>query len=663
MAMLLFALLVVQNTNAQNLILNPGFEQGTIPTSSDQVSYATSWGRGCAGFYCSTCTNNFALGSPDLFDSRATMCDNVTAANNVTVPLSKWANRNVRTSGTYRYVGFSGTGNISGNQYYGESVLGTLSQNPGANCTYNISFWASAIDGYSSGCPITITPKTPSPNNKIEAVLRKSGNCTTEKVIFVSSSVTQLTWTQFSGTFTLTAAEAAVGYDRIEFRLNNQWSNDNATNSHIVFLDDVDLSPTALTPSITGPTKFCDGSPLTFTGSLTAGTSTNYYWGIEPCTSAGVVTGSPIWSNWYTGTPGTFTFPSTLGLPCGAYYKIKLAVANGCYGWIETAVIIQLNCLPTVVSAGPDETICWGSCVQLTGHGGKKFTWWDWYQGSTLLPYSIDPSGNPNPITVCPETTTTYCLVASNTNTGCTASDCKVITVENNNPAFSIVTNPSNPSYLQVTATPTITTGQPAGFGYMWFIDELNSSGTPVYSVSSSTSTVIPCWWPGNGAPTAFPGFNGLTQTTSSTCTPAIGMFKYNTSYRITRGTWSTNCPWAQVSYTLVYNKNGEWVFEEDNKAPDMSSAASLSIKENEQNQLSISPNPANDKVKIAVHTSTTGELKVTDLSGRVVFSSSLKSGDATIELLVGDYSPGTYMVQIVEDNNVQSTQKLIITE
>lgn len=635
-------------THAQNLILNPDFEVGTIPTANNQVGYATNWANGCAKF------NSSSPGSPDLFDARSTVCDPYITANNIRVPLNKWANRNVRTAGTNRYVGFSSSGNANGLQYYGESVLGTLSQTLTANCTYSISFWASAIDGYDLVCYGSPTYMTPSTSNKMEVVLRKSGDCTTNKIVYTSSSITVQNWVQFTSSFTLTAAEAAAGYDRIEFRMNNNWGPD-ATKSHIVFLDDVSLSFTPMVPAVTGPTAFCDGAPLTFTGSLTGGASSSYYWDIEPCDAAGTVTGPLIWSNWYTGTPGVFTFPNDLGLPCNAYYKVKLAVSNGCTYWIETFTIIHINCNPTA-NAGADQTICYGTCATLGDPTHVRGISWNWSNGATT-----------QQITPCPQVTTTYTLTTTSTSSGCSSTDNVTITVLNNKPDFSITGTPTNPSYMTVSATPMITSGTPTGFHHMWIIDELDASGSVLQTVNSSDPGIGSCWW-------TFPGaevFDGLDATGStfglnSSCLPAQGKFKYNTRYRFTRGTWSDACGWQQFSAEVDLEKSGSGIHvTEDVKAPDMSRYMYdyLNASAPATKTFSVYPNPASDvlMVEYPLPDKTTGELQLTDLTGKVLQTVVLEAGTVRAQFNVGRLANGTYLVRLVASGQPMTTAKVIV--
>lgn len=221
---------VTMAVNAQNLVQNPGFETGAIPTGENQVALATGWNNNCGRNYASNIPSGLP-GSPDLFDTRSTNCL-------YGIPSNKWGIRPTRAGG-YRYVGFSGASTANGPAYYGETVEGALAGPLGAS-TYEVSFWASAVDGIKYQCNQQITGVPPDPQNKIEVVLRKGNNCSTGKSIFVSGSITSGNWQYFSGKFTLSAADAGAGYDRLELRLT-QVAPSSGKTFHIVYLDDVSL--------------------------------------------------------------------------------------------------------------------------------------------------------------------------------------------------------------------------------------------------------------------------------------------------------------------------------------------------------------------------------------------------------------------------------------
>ena len=307
----------------QNLIQNPGFEVGQIPTMHDQVPYATGWYKNCGP--------TTPGGTPDLFDSRSPHCL-------YGIPSNKWGNRSERTGG-YRYVGFSGTAV--------ESVKGTLASAL-SSCTYTIEFWASAVDGIRYECPKPLTATPPNPNNRIEVVLRKGNDCTTGKVVHATSPVTVGAWQHFTGQFTLTAAEASAAYDRIEFRLApTQLSS---TTLNIVYLDDVSLVVTGqptLTSDFQLTTVWVDGSsPVFITATMAPlALGANFWWKVEEVDASGGALQGTVMENpvlWW-GDPLTNVFRGYAAPPNmagrfwpGHRYRITRGVWSPCVPWLQT---------------------------------------------------------------------------------------------------------------------------------------------------------------------------------------------------------------------------------------------------------------------------------------------------------------------------------------
>jgi len=217
-----------QIPSGANLINNPGFENGTPPTGQGEITKATDWASNCGTV------------AADLFDS--TVSTTSWPLCQVSVP-NKWGSR--APHGGYRYVGI-GTDVLDA---YGASVTGTLALCLGAG-TYTVDFFASMIDRNTvrptRSLPSCSDPGDtdckPSPFNIVQVVLRKGADCTMEKVVYSTpSSVTIKAWTHYQGTFLLTGADAALGYNRIEFRLTRAtsvWPH----YYHDVYLDDVQLA-------------------------------------------------------------------------------------------------------------------------------------------------------------------------------------------------------------------------------------------------------------------------------------------------------------------------------------------------------------------------------------------------------------------------------------
>jgi gliding motility-associated-like protein len=114
-------------------------------------------------------------------------------------------------------------------------------------------------------------------------------------------------------------------------------------------IDNVKICPYTSSSSIslTGDTSFCKGTPLTFTGKATGG-STQTMWELMQCNSQGTITANGYtWSSgWLNSPPGAYTFPATVNPPCDNYYRVKFSVKDGgaCFGSSETSKIIHLDC-------------------------------------------------------------------------------------------------------------------------------------------------------------------------------------------------------------------------------------------------------------------------------------------------------------------------------
>ncbi len=330
-------LLCMQSYAQTNLIRNPGFEQGTIPASNLLYLYALNFRNNVPNWVegCSELPSNG--NTPDILTLGASDCRASIPSSDHTTSLPS------RLAGTNRYV-YCG---YSSNLGFGESVLGELTQTLTAG-TYNISFYGSKVQGksycgWNGGIPATYPATTP--GAIVEVVLRNSANgCNSESVIWTSSTITNMGgWQQLSGSFVIDCDKAAKNYNRIEFRIKTPSS------SNGFFIDDVSLTKVNLTPVITGPDDFCESAPVYFLGSLSPGVSSlAYLWEIQECNSTGnTLIGSPLYSMWFNGTPSGFTFPSSLNLQCGKYYRVKLAPSNNVScEWVERTRVIKINCDP-----------------------------------------------------------------------------------------------------------------------------------------------------------------------------------------------------------------------------------------------------------------------------------------------------------------------------
>ena len=328
-----------QIPSGANLINNPGFENGTPPTGQGEITKATDWASNCGTV------------AADLFDS--TVSTTSWPLCQVGVP-NKWGSR--APHGGHRYVGI-GTDVLDA---YGASETGTLAVCLGAGA-YTVDFWASMIDRNTvrptRSLPSCSDPGDtdckPSPFNIVQAVLRKDADCTMEKVIYSTpSSVTIKAWTHYQGTFLLTAADAALGYNRIEFRLTKAtsvWEH----YYHDVFLDDVQLACSSRSSASAGFTLFvpphpsfaCFATPIAINAcavckwrvcEVAAGGKevACMWWGTESC--AGVhdflISYLPPDAYWY--------YPFSKGHT----YRITLYVKTSCSGgWVSSSKTVFVS--------------------------------------------------------------------------------------------------------------------------------------------------------------------------------------------------------------------------------------------------------------------------------------------------------------------------------
>lgn len=261
--LILAVILLATNRNIfgqTNLILNPGFEDGSIPSNPSGIAYnlATHWGEIGFPYYYPNGDPNPSVNTcnsytSDLLDTRSSNCQ-------VKVPKNDWGNLNVRSSGN-RYVSFSG-GNwepvpsTNPTKYrfkFGETISGKFDGTIQYGCPYTISFWAANTTKVIGNCTQSGGQLKPglSNYNKIDVVLRKSSTSTADCkdyiVVWTSPNITSTSWTQFTGTFSITYADFLKGYDRIDFRFTTIPENQRTVNTKInasrrIYLDDVSLT-------------------------------------------------------------------------------------------------------------------------------------------------------------------------------------------------------------------------------------------------------------------------------------------------------------------------------------------------------------------------------------------------------------------------------------
>ncbi len=444
------------------------------------------------------------------------------------------------------------------------------------------------------------------------------------------------------------------------------------------YIDDLKIfdncNPHKLIPIITCNTTFCQGAPINVTGTNTGNTTAAaHYWEIVECLSDGsTVSNGYVYSAWPTGSLGNFQFSNSLA--CNKYYRIKLALKNmtECLPWAETTKVIYVACNPTPTITG-NNNICLGSSTTLCVND-------DYFQPSNTYTLTWGPKkNNVNCITVTPTLSGqfNYNVTVTNTITGCIGQGSYVVNVNKNDPTFSYSVNTSAPSYNVISARGNdLTAASVSGFGEQWFIDEINpTTGANIQSTYPQNPN---CWWV---FPTTnyFTGFNNLSGSMTVDCItgPQLGRFNKTKTYRITRGTWNSSCPWAQSSSTIspqmlrTSNNTITGTSVMDNTT-DYSNARSLfnTAKNNNSTlngKLTLFPNPSNGLLNINFENAlnTTYNIEVFDVFGKLIYKNEILNitgykFNAEINLTNLNLSNGLYLINVNSDNQ-KTSQRVVI--
>jgi hypothetical protein len=147
-------------------------------------------------------------------------------------------------------------------------------------------------------------------------------------------------------------------------------------------------------------------------------------------------------------------------------YTVTGTDANGCSNTAQ--VTVTVNALP-VVSAGPNQSICAGTAVTLSGSGATNYTW---------------NNGVSNGVAFTPTNTQTYTVIGTNAN-GCQGTAQVTVTV-NAVPTPTLVANgttPYCPGTNVVLSTPSI-----PGHTYQWYFGQTIINGATASTYTATTA-------------------------------------------------------------------------------------------------------------------------------------------------------------------------------
>jgi hypothetical protein len=442
-------------------------------------------------------------------------------------------------------------------------------------------------------------------------------------------------------------------------------------------------NPQNLVPAITCSSTFCIGQSITVTGSNTGNiNAAASYWEIIESNSSGIaVNGATPIYQWVTGNPGTYQFPNNL--PCGKYYRMKLALSNmnECLPWAETTKVIFVACNPNGLTS--ISNICLGSSATLCIDEAYQLP-------STTYTVSWGKKGNNiNCINVTPTATgqTIYTATITNTITGCTGQKQFIINTYKNDPSFSYNVNTSNSSYNTIGAIGNdLTAINSPGFGEQWFVEEINPSNGATISTTYPASP--PCWWVFPNSYNYFGGYSNLTPVTGvinvncglvpyNNSLPSIGQFSKTKTYRITRGTWNNACSWAQASSTIspqMLRSSENTIIgtsSTDNTIDYSNSRSQFNMTDNNiviGGKLTVFPNPSNGQLNINFENAIDSKynVEVFDIYGKLIYKQEVLNAtgnvfNTEINLSNLNLSNGLYLINVNSDN--QNTSQRIVIE
>lgn len=336
---------------------------------------------------------------------------------------------------------------------------------------------------------------------------------------------------------------------------------------------------------------------------------------------------------------------------------------SGCQmGMTHTTIKLSntYDCIPAFNNKGSSTTICQGDNAVLNVNvstPGCTVTW------RTLSPMvSTLYSGMPVSFIHTPSVTTTYECTVTNTATGCSAVNTFTVVVLPTSPGFSVTTNTSNPGYFTISALANETSASTVpGFGYAWTVEELDASNNVICTFSNPS-----CWWIPLTTPTVFNGLDFVTynytglSTIANCSVPTIGKFEYGHRYRITRGTWSTDCPWKQQSVIIEITSR---MAQNDMVIHSAESSNDVSVLNTDwlllpQGAL-VYPNPNNGMFTIETQGEFTSNFTVFDASGKLIITK-VNVGLHKQEMNLATLERGVYIVKFEVNGQPQSSRFII---
>jgi len=334
-------------------VQNSSFENGPVVTNNSQIAHADHWHQ---VNYCVPFPNPAGYNTADILDRNST-------DPNFGVPQNVWTVLNERTNQN-RYAHIHAL-TISGNNARAEEyMVGDLSNALSAGC-YNFSVWVArekiSANQYHN-------PSSQESILKAELVSDLANCPISTKVIYTSSNINSLGWTQLNISFSISAAEAGI-YDHIKLKTVSPTAS---THEYGLLIDDVEITDVAQVPvSLSAnTTEICEGAAYSI---LTATGGSNYTWS----TGANPSSGNPAVAYVYPSATTTYTVTSNSGTcPTSASVTINVVPVSSLVPILSQTYTICSNTgsFPTICLPNASSNVTWFKQGQVGTYYGNCFT-------------------------------------------------------------------------------------------------------------------------------------------------------------------------------------------------------------------------------------------------------------------------------------------------
>lgn len=310
----------------------------------------------------------------------------------------------------------------------------------------------------------------------------------------------------------------------------------------------------------------------------------------------------------------------------------------------KTVALAAPPAAPSVAASGPT-AICNGGSVTLTATTPVSGVTYQWYNNGNAIPnatapsYPVISSGN-------------YAVRASN---GCVGSmsAATAVTVTNNPSAPLVSVNGSTALCTGESVMLSINSSLP-GSTFNWFLNGnvIPGATTDIYTVTANGTYTATANLNGCGSPVS----NSTTVTVSpKPATPTISQSNFIlTSSSNTGNQWHKNGMAIQGATMKTYTvtSNGAYTVSTTSNGCESNASTAVTITNTgikadaAEKLLSIYPNPSSGIFTLSLPENKAGQIKVTDLTGKIILNQFIKEKEAKINLQ--NAPKGIYLVQVI---------------